>query len=299
MIQDSALLDTLPFHSDSLRQQVDTLHIPVSKDTLDAPISYSAQDSVVLDIPTKNITLYNKAVTKYKEIDLEAYNIRMDQANSLLLATYSRDTSGEMIGRPKMTQADTKMESDSMVFNMKTQKGITVNTFTQSGEMYVMGEKIKKISKEDYYAFHGRFTTCNLDTPHYAFRTNKMKLINKKMAITGPVHPEFEGVPIPIYIPFGYFPIYAGRHSGFLAPTFDVSSQYGLGLTGLGYYKVLSDNFDVAVKANLYSYGGYNLYLTPEYRVRYRYSGHLNLVYQNTKTLSNTGKSPYDANQDL
>ena len=210
------------------------MHIPVSKDSLDAPISYSAQDSVVLDVPTKNITLYNKANTKYKDIDLNAYNIRMDQANSLLLATYSRDTAGEMIGRPKMTQAESKMESDSMVFNMKTQKGITLNTFTQSGEMYVMGEKMKKISKDDYYAFRGRFTTCNLDTPHFAFRTNKMKLINKKMAITGPVHPEFEGVPIPIYIPFGYFPISAGRHSGFLAPTFDVSSQYGLGLTGTG-----------------------------------------------------------------
>jgi LPS-assembly protein len=297
VIQDSAVLDTLPFHSDSVHLQIDTMHIPVSKDTLDAPITYSAQDSVVLDIPTKNITLYNKARTKYKDIDLEAYNIRMDQPNSLLLATYTLDTSGAMIGRPKMTQTDTKMESDSMVFNMKTQKGITVNTFTQSGEIYVMGEKIKKISKDDYYASRGRFTTCNLDTPHFAFRTNKMKLINKKMAITGPVHPEFEGVPIPIYIPFGYFPITAGRHSGFLAPTFDVSSQYGLGLTGLGYYKVLSDNFDVAFRMNLYSYGGYNLYLTPEYRVRYRYSGRLNLVYQNTKTLSNTGKTPYDENK--
>jgi len=294
VIRDSAILDTLPFHSDSLQQQVDTIHIPISKDTLDAPVSYSAQDSVVLDVPTKNITLYNKAVTKYKDINLEAYNIRMDQPNSLLLATFYRDTSGEMIGRPKMTQAETKMESDSMVFNMKTQKGITVNTFTQNGEIYVMGEKIKKISKDDYYAFHGRFTTCNLDTPHFAFRTNKMKLINQKMAITGPVHPEFEGVPIPIYIPFGYFPISAGRHSGFLAPSFDVSSQYGLGLTGLGYYKVLNDNFDVAFRANLYSYGGYNLYLTPEYRVRYRYSGRLNIVYQDTKVLSSTGKTPYD-----
>src|SRR5450432_343082 len=293
IIIDSALLDTLPFHSDSARLQVDTIHAPYSKDSLDAPISYSAQDSVVLDIPTKNITLYNQANTKFKDIDLTAYNIRMDQANSLLLATYSRDTSGAMIGRPKMVQAESKMESDSMVFNMKTKKGITLNTFTQSGEMYMMSEKMKKISKDDYFAFRGRFTTCNLDTPHFAFRTNKMKLINKKMAITGPVHPEFEGVPIPIYIPFGYFPISAGRHSGFLAPTFDVSSQYGLGLTGLGYYKVLNHNFDVVFKVNLYSYGGYNLYLTPEYRVRYRYSGHLNVVYQDTKILSNTGKSPY------
>jgi LPS-assembly protein len=293
VITDSALLDTLPFHSDSLHQQVDTMHIPLSKDSLDAPITYSAQDSVVLDVPTKNITLYNKANTKYKDIDLDAYNIRMDQSHSLLLATFSRDTAGAMIGRPKMIQAESKMESDSMVFNMKTQKGITLNTYTQSGEMYVMGEKMKKISKDDYYAYRGRFTTCNLDTPHFAFRTNKMKLINKKMAITGPVHPEFEGVPIPIYIPFGYFPISSGRHSGFLPPTFDVSSQYGLGLQGLGYYKVLNDNFDVAFRANIYSYGGYNLYLTPEYRVRYRFSGRVNFVYQNTRILDNSGKDAY------
>src|SRR5580704_3795929 len=94
VIVDTAALDTLPFHSDSVRQQVDTLHLPVSKDSLDAPIAYSAQDSVVLDMPTKNITLYNKATTQYKDIDLAAYNIRLDQSNNLLLATFTRDTSG-------------------------------------------------------------------------------------------------------------------------------------------------------------------------------------------------------------
>ena len=295
--KDISSIDTLPFHSDTVRQQVDTFHVSVSKDSLDAPIEYSAADSVVLDMPTKNITLYNKAITKHKDMELQAYNIRMDQHNSLLIATYGLDTAGQKVGRPKMIQADSKMQSDSMVFNMKTQKGITINSFTQSGEMYVMGEKMKKIDKDDYYAFHGRFTTCNLDTPHFAFRTNKMKLINKKMAITGPVHPEFEGVPLPIYIPFGYFPISQGRHSGFLAPTFDVSSQYGLGLTGLGYYKVLNDNYDVAFRANLYSYGGYNIYIMPEYRVRYRFSGRVNFTYQNTKTLDNTGKTAYVENK--
>src|SRR6202035_2571312 len=91
-VPDSAVLDTLPFHSDSVRQQVDSFHVPLSKDSLDAPIAYSAQDSVVLDVPTKNITLYNKANTKYKDMDLDAYNIRMDQSNNLLIATFARDT---------------------------------------------------------------------------------------------------------------------------------------------------------------------------------------------------------------
>ena len=290
---DSTLEDSLPFGRDSAGLRTDTLHLKVSKDSLDAPITYSAADSVVLDVPTKNVTLYNKANTKYKDINLDAYKIRLDQPHQLLIASFIRDTANMIVGKPKMTQTESTMESDSIVFNMKTQKGITLNTFTQSSDMYVMGEKMKKISKDEYYAFHGRFTTCNLDTPHFAFRTNKMKLINKKMAITGPVHPEFEGVPLPIYIPFGFFPISQGRHSGFLPPTFDVSSQYGLGLEGLGYYKVLNDNFDVIMRTNLYSYGGYNFYFTPEYRVRYRYSGRLSFTYQDTRLLNNTGKSPY------
>ena len=285
------------FKIDSVINVADTMHIRTSKDSLDAPISYSALDSVVLDVPSKIITLYNKATTKYKDIDLKAYKIQMDQPKQIMVATYTKDTANKIIGKPNMKQAESTMDSDSITYSMKSQKGITSNTFTQSGEMFVNAEKMKKISKTEFYAYRGRFTTCDLDTPHFAFRTNKMKLINKKFAISGPVHPEFEGVPLPIYIPFGFFPISQGRHSGMLPPTFDVSSQYGLGLRGIGYYKVLSDNFDVAVKADLYSYGGYTFYLTPEYKVRYRYSGRLNFTYQKTRLLSDNGVTQFqDAN---
>src|SRR5580698_4191028 len=135
--------------------------------------------------------------------------------------------------------------------------------------MYVHAEKMKKITPEEYFGYRGVFTTCDLATPHFAFRTNKMKIINQKMAITRPLHPEFEGVPIPIYIPFGFFPLTTGRHSGLLPPQFTESDQFGLGLTGLGYYKVISDNFDVTFRTDLYSYGGWAIYLDPEYLVRY------------------------------
>src|SRR5260221_14723863 len=100
-----------------------------------------------------------------------------------------------------------------------------------------------------------------------------MKIINKKMAITGPIHPEFEGVPIPIYIPFGFFPLTQGRHSGLLPPQFTANDQAGLGLEGLGYYKVLNDYFDVTFRTNLYSYGGCNNYFNPPSPVPFRYRG--------------------------
>src|SRR6202022_3605255 len=129
-----------------------------SKDTLDAPIDYKATDSVVMDVPSKKITLYNKANTKYKDISLDAYEIELDQPRDVVVARYTKDTAGRIIGLPKMVQADNTMQSDSIVYNIKTQKGITHGTYTQSGEMFVHAEKMKKITKKKYFGFRGRFT---------------------------------------------------------------------------------------------------------------------------------------------
>ena len=284
-----------PLGWDSTRRGGDTPDYKVSKDTMETQIDYKASDSIVMDVPSKKITLFNNADTKYKDADLTAYQIQMDQSKNLIYATPTMDTAGNVVGLPKMTDKDSKMTADSIIYNTKTQKGITRSTNTAQGEMYVRAEKMKKITPEEYYAYRGVFTTCNLDTPHFAFRTNRMKLINKKMAITGPIHPEFEGVPIPIYIPFGFFPLTTGRHSGFLPPQFTASDQYGIGLEGLGYYKVINDYFDVTVRTNVYSYGGWNLYVTPTYRKRYKYSGQLSFALQNTRILNSTADfaNPY------
>jgi len=278
---------------DSLHRTVDTLDYKISKDTLAAAIDYKASDSVVMNVPSKKITLYNKANTKYNDAELSAYQIEFDQSRNVVVASYTKDTAGNIVGYPKMVQQDNTMRSDTIIYNIKSQKGITRNTYTNSGEMFVHAEKMKKISPQEYYASRGVFTTCNLDTPHFAFRTNRMKLINKKFAITGPVHPEFEGVPIPIYIPFGFFPLSQGRHSGLLPPQFTASDQAGIGLEGLGYYKVINDYFDVTLRTNLYSYGGWSVFVTPTYRKRYHYSGQVNFTLQNTRLLSDAGKDAY------
>lgn len=297
MVIDTTGMDSLQLLStdsiDSVRRRNDTLGVKVSKDTLDAAIDYKASDSVVMNVPDKTITLYNKANAKYKDVNLDAYKIEMDQDRNVVVASHIMDTAGNAIGLPKIIQTDNTMQSDTIVYNIKTQKAITRDTYTHSGEMFVHAEKMKKINTNEYFAYRGRFTTCDLDTPHFAFMTNKMKLINKKMAITGPIHPEFEGVPIPIYIPFGFFPLTQGRHSGLLPPQFTASDQFGIGLEGLGYYKVINDYFDVTARTNLYSYGGYTLFLTPTYRVRYRYSGQLNFTWQNTRELADLGKDAY------
>jgi len=268
----------------SILIEKDTMDFKISKDSLDAVVEYNAEDSMILDVPSKKITLYGKkTTTQYKDNNLSAPIIEFDQATGLITASIKRDSSGKVISLPTYTQSDFKSQSDSIRFDMKTQKGVTKSTYTQQGEMYVYGETIKKINADIFYAKRVRITTCDLDTPHFAFISTRAKFISKKLAITGPVHPEFEGIPIPIYLPFGIYPLSQGRHSGFLAPQFTTNEQLGLGLEGLAYYKVLSDYWDVTVRANIYSYGGWTLNVNPRYTKKYRYNGNLAVSIQEFK----------------
>ncbi len=275
--------------------RVDTFHFKSSKDSLDAPVFYHADDSMVLDVPGKKILLYGKqSYVKYLDNKLTAPHIEFDQRTNEVSAYLTRDSNGNVVSFPIFTQGDFITQSDSIRFNMKTQRGITKGTYTQQGEMFVYGEKIKKVDPSIFYAYRGRFTTCNLDTPHFAFVAKKIKFIKNKMAFSGPVHPEVEGVPIPIVLPFGIFPMRQGRHSGLLPPTFTANEQLGLALEGLGYYKVISPNWDIVARGTIYSYGGWTANLSPRYYRRYHYTGNLSLDVQHFRDIDKSGTRSYN-----
>ena len=262
--------------------RIDTFDLKLSKDTLEAPVDYEAADSVVVLVKDKKVVLYGKAKMNYKDIELTAPQMEIDQQTQILTAVNSVDSTGDILERAHFTQGDTKFQSDTIRYNFKTQKGLTKHTYTMMSEVVMISEDAKRIGNV-VYSRRGTISTCNLDDPHFGFRYNKIKVVNNKVAITGPVHPEFEGVPIPVYLPFGFFPMNKGRHSGILAPTFTANEDFGLGLEGLGYYKVLSPYFDVTLRTNLYSYGGWTFNVVPTYRKRYRYQGQMNFSIQNTK----------------
>lgn len=291
-----SLKDTLskPILKDSIQIKTDTLKI--SKDSIDAPIKYNAEDSGVLVISTREFFLYGKAKVDYTDLKLDAATIKYDQRSQMVQAYGSKDSSGNPASKPQFIQGEMKSISDTIFYNMKSGKGLTKNTFFQEGEIYVNAIDLKKISSTEVYAKRARFTTCNLDVPHYNFRTSKMKIINNKMGIAGPSFPEFEGVPMPIGIPFGIFPLNKGRHGGLLPPAFTASPDFGLGLEGLGYYFVLSEKMDVTLRSNLYSFGGWNLNINSKYIKRYAYTGNLNITFQNTKSLNRSTLSKDEFN---
>jgi len=264
---------------------VDTFGFKISKDSLDAPVVYHADDSMILDVPNKKILLYGKdSKVKYVDNELTAPGIEFDQRTSIVTASLRKDSAGKVISFPEFNQGELKTVSDTIAFNMITGKGLTKGTYTQQDEMYIYAERIKKVNPTSFFAYRARFTTCNLDTPHFAFVSKKIKFINKKFAITGPVHPEFEGVPVPIILPFGIYPLSQGRHSGFIAPAFNSNEQFGLALEGIGYYKVINDNWDITTRGTIYSYGGYAFNISPRYFKRYQRTGNFSLDYQRFKT---------------
>ncbi len=266
-----------------LVNKTDTLKLKISKDSIPAQIDYEAQDSMVLDVDAKKIFLFGKTQIKYEDVVLNAPLIEFDQETQFVYAKMARDSAGQVAGMAKLKQAESTTVSDSIRFNFKSQKGMTYASFFQQSDFFNFAEKVKKYDAETFFASKGRFTTCNLDTPHFAFRFSKAKFISKKLVVTGPVHPEFEDVPIPIYLPFGIFPMQKGRQSGILPPQFTVNENFGLGLEGIGYYRAINDYVDAKVWFDIYSYGTWRANFSPTYRMRYRYNGTFNLSIQNTK----------------
>lgn len=281
---DSILTDTTKKRpKDSTRIVTDTFAFKMSKDTLDAPVNYAAEDSAVMLIQENKVILYGKAKVDYLNNTLKAPRIELNQQTQILTAVNAKDSTGAVTEPAEFSDGSQGFTSDTIRFNFKSRRGITTNTYTTYEDIHVHGDVVKQVNPTTTFVKNARFTTCNLDEPHFCFVTGKMKMINKKLAVSGPTHPEFEGVPVPIILPFGFFPLSQGRHSGLLPPQFTTNEQMGLGLEGLGYYKVLNDYWDVKVYGNIYSYGGWLANVNPTYRKRYKYNGAFNFSIQSTK----------------
>jgi LPS-assembly protein len=266
-------------------QVIDTTNI--SKDSLEAPVKYHADDSAVIIVSSRDVFLYGKAKTEYQDIKLDAGTIEYRQEKQMVKAYGNTDTTGSLASQPTLVQGDLSSISDTIFYNFKTARALTKNTYLQEGEFFLNAKVLKKINAEEAYAQDARFTTCNLDHPHFAFHTPRLKVVNNKVGVTGRIYPEIESVPVPIIsLPFSLIPLSRVPQSGILFPTFTASEDFGLGLEGLGYYSLINDFVDNTTTANLYSYGGWQVTSSSKYIKRYKYSGSLSVSLQKTKLLN-------------
>ena len=252
------------------------------KNGIDAPVEYTAEDSMTYDGLTGVAHLFGKSHVKYQDMDLESDQIFMSLDSSLVHATGSLDTTGQKFGTPVFKMGSDTYETDTMAFNFKTKKGLINNVYTQQQDGFMTSEISKRDGKGDMHLYHGRYTTCDQPHPDFYFAMSRAKVRPGKDVVFGPTYLVVADVPLPFAIPYGFFPFTKSYSSGFIMPTYGDETDRGFYLRDGGYYFAISDKMDLKLIGEIYTKGSWGLTATTNYRKRYRYNGSMLVSYQNS-----------------
>ncbi|MFT4535361.1 MAG: hypothetical protein ACJA1A_001928 [Saprospiraceae bacterium] len=275
--------------------------VKIAEGGLDDIIDYGSTDSSFVDLKENQIHLFGNAFVKYKKYDLKAGYIIFDFDNNEASAFQLEDLKGRKTQKPDFTDGTNKFKSNGLRFNFKTSKGLIFDAITEEGEFTIHGSRTKFVSKDadstfmddQIYNQNALITTCNLDHPHYGIHARKLKVVPNKLAIIGLSQLEIMGIPTPIILPFGFFPLVEGRSSGIIFPNnFEYDDNLGIGFREVGYYFPINDYMDLRVTGDIYTRGTHRLNARTQYKKRYKYNGNVQLSYAN-----NIGESTIDGSR--
>lgn len=270
--KDSLPTDSLP--GDSIRKK---------RNALDAIVDYTANDSIVLTAENWGY-LYGEAEVKYTDISLKGEKLSMNMDSSIVYATFGLDSVGKEFGYPVFADKSSELEAKTMKYNFKNRKGYSTNLITTQGEGYIIADKAKKNEDNSYFTQDAKYTTCDdHEHPHFYLALTKGKVKPGKNVVAGPSYLVIEDLPLPIGLPFGFFPFSKKYSSGVIMPSYGDELDRGFNLRDGGYYFAINDNIDLALTGEIYTKGSWGLNARSTYRKRYKYSGSFDLGYMVTK----------------
>lgn len=253
---------------------------------IEAPIEYTANDSLVYDARTQTAHLFGSSNVKYQNMNLASDKIYMSLDSSLVHATGTRDSSVKdgVKNKPVFTMGQDKYETDTIAFNFKTKKAYIDNVYTEQEDGFLRGERSKRDSTGVIYLEHGRYTTCDEEHPDFYIALSRARVRPGKDVVFGPAYLVVADVPLPLAIPYGFFPFTKRYSSGFIMPSYGDEQARGFYLKDIGYYFALSDKWDLKLLGEIYTRGSWGFSAASNYRKRYRYNGSFLFSYQDTKT---------------
>lgn len=257
------------------------------KNGIDAPVQYVANDSMIYYGSTKTAHLFGESNVKYEDMDLTSEKVYMSLDSSLVHATGVRDSSeeggGMLVGTPIFKMGSDTYESDTMAFNFKTKKGLIRNVYTAQDDAFMISEKSKRDKDGNLYLMHGRYTTCDEEHPDFYIALSRAKVRPGKDVVFGPAYLVVQDVPLPLAIPYGFFPFSKSYSSGFIMPTYGDEMTRGFYLRDGGYYFAISDQMDLKALGEIYTKGSWGVSAASNYRKRYRYNGSFYFSYQDSR----------------
>ena len=253
-----------------------------SKSSLDAPVDFKANDSLVFDYRQNRVNFYGDANVKYQNLELESDLISYSVDSSLVHALGTKDSLGNVVVPPVFKQGQDTYEPDMISYNFKSRKAFIHNVFTQQGEGFMTSDESKRDSSGTMYVAKAKYTTCDARHPHFYLALTRAKVRPGKDVVFGPAYLVVEDVPLPLALPYGFFPFSSKYSSGLIVPTFGDETSRGFYLRDGGWYFALNDKIDVKLLGEIYTKGSWGLNVQSTYRKRYRFSGSINAAFQNT-----------------
>lgn len=256
------------------------------KNGIDAPVNYKGNDSLVYNATTKRAYIYGEANVKYENMDLTSDRIVLSMDSSLVHAVGTPDSlvKGGIRNKPVFKMGETEYQSDTMAFNFKTKKGFINNVTTHQEEGYLTSELSKRNDKGEIFLKHGRYTTCDAEHPDFYIALSRAKVRPNKDVVFGPAYLVVADVPLPLAIPYGFFPFSKSYSSGFIMPSYGDEADRGFYLRDGGYYFAMSDKWDLKLLGEIYTKGSWGISAASNYRKRYKYSGSFLGSFQDTRT---------------
>lgn len=290
IFKDSIGISPAPMRSDSVayRDSVKAARLDSLKKTADlkSKVQYKAKDSIAFDIQNRFLYLYGDVLLEYEDITLKAEKIWIDWGTTTMFAEGIQDSTGKWVGQPVFEEGDQTYNAEALAFNFNTRKGRILGGRTQQDDNFVLGDSIKRNPDNSYFIRSGKITTCNLEDPHFYIYSDKMKVIPNDKIITGRVNMVVEKVPVPLVLPFGFFPNKKGKKSGILMPSYGNDATRGFFLRDGGYYLGLNDYVDLSLRGDIFSYGSYRVNATSRYNWNYHFNGSLDVKY----AMNNSGE---------
>lgn len=258
--------------------------VRVNESEFDEPITYSARDSIYSDIKAKQVHLYGQASLQNEGITMNAGYIMIDLNNNEVLATYSYDKDSNKVDLPKFTDGSEEINAETIRYNFDTEKGFIEGVSIDQDETHLYMGVAKRHANEEIHFLKGRFSTCDLDEPHYHFQLSRAVLIPDKRIVSGPMNLWVQGVPTFIGLPFSIIPQVEEKNKGLIFPDFVPLSNYGFGIQDLGYYFPVNDRFQTTFYGSLYSRGSWGLRNVSDYAKIYKFKGSFDLGFQQFKS---------------
>jgi hypothetical protein len=279
-------MDTLVIQKDSVSTDtILTRYRRSSPNAISQKVSYSAAGHIKRDIINKKVVLIESAVVNYGEIEIKADSIVFDMTTNLLFAAGRRDTTGKNIGTPAFKEGSQEFEAEELTYNFKTRKALIKNIITKQADGLLHSAFTKLLEDGTSNISKSTYSTCDADTPHFYINLPKAKVYPGEKIISGPGNLVIEGIPLPLVIPFGYFPVNTKKAaSGIMFPRIGEERERGYSLTEGGYYFAISDYFDLALSGNMYSNGTWMGTAQTNYNRLYKYSGNFNFSYAKNVT---------------